>query len=154
MHICSSSARRVRAGGFTLIELMIVAAIIAILGAIAYPSYIQYVVRSNQQAARAMLYAVADREEQFFLDNKSYAPDLSTLGYGDDTIYIGRDGQLAGADADNLTYSLEISNSSAMTWTVVATPLGVQAERDTLCAKFSLTSTGRRDASGDGDRCW
>ncbi|MDH4022805.1 MAG: prepilin-type N-terminal cleavage/methylation domain-containing protein, partial [Gammaproteobacteria bacterium] len=75
-------------GGFTLIELMIVVAIITILSAIAYPSYIRYVVRSNQQAARSMLYAVADRQEQFFLDNKAYAADLSTLGYDDDTIYL------------------------------------------------------------------
>ena len=154
MQCCSSRASRVHAGGFTLIEMMIVVMIIGILGAIAYPSYLQYVVRSNQQAARAMLYAVADREEQFFLDNKSYAADLSTLGYGDDTIYIGRDGQLSSADADNLTYSLEITNSSATTWTVVATPQGVQAERDTLCGKLSLTSTGQREASGDGDKCW
>ena len=141
-------------GGFTLIELMIVVAIITILSAIAYPSYIRYVVRSNQQAARSMLYAVADRQEQFFLDNKAYAADLSTLGYDDDTIYLGRDGQISGADADNLTYSLEISDSSATTWTVVATPLGVQAERDTLCAEFSLTRSGQREASGDGENCW
>ncbi|TFG85920.1 MAG: prepilin-type N-terminal cleavage/methylation domain-containing protein, partial [Chromatiales bacterium] len=66
-----------QARGFTLIEMMIVVAIIAILAAIVYPSYIRYVVRSNQQAARSMLYAVADRQEQFFLDNKSYAADLS-----------------------------------------------------------------------------
>jgi len=101
-----------------------------------------------------MLYAVADRQEQFFLDNKSYAADLKTLGYSDDTIYLGRDGQLSGADADNLTYSLEITNSSATTWTVVATPEGVQADRDTQCAKLSLTSTGQREASGGGDKCW
>jgi type IV pilus assembly protein PilE len=154
MHSSSTRRCRARAGGFTLIEMMIVVMIIAVLAAIVYPSYTQYVVRSNQQAARAMLYAVADREEQFFLDNKSYAADLSTLGYDDDTIYIGRDGQLSGADADNLTYSLEITDSSATTWTVVATPLGVQADRDTLCGKLSLTSSGQREASGDGDKCW
>lgn len=146
---CGDQAR-----GFTLIEMMIVVTVIAILSAIVYPSYIRYVVRSNQQAARSMLYAVADRQEQFFLDNKSYAADLSTLGYADDTIYVGRDGQLSGADADNLTYSLEISDSSATTWTVVATPEGVQADRDTQCAELSLTSTGAREASGDGENCW
>ncbi len=143
-----------RARGFTLIEVMIVVAIIAILSAIVYPSYIRYVVRSNQQAARSMLYAVADRQEQFFLDNKSYAADLSTLGYDDDTIYLGRDGQLAGVDEEDLTYSLEVANSSATTWTIEAEPLGTQADRDTQCATLSLTSSDQRDASGDGDKCW
>jgi type IV pilus assembly protein PilE len=143
-----------QARGFTLIEMMIVVAIIAILAAIVYPSYIRYVVRSNQQAARSMLYAVADRQEQFFLDNKSYAADLSTLGYDDDTIYLGRDGQLSGASEENLTYLLSITDSTATTYTIVAEPMYVQAERDTQCAELSLTSTGQRDASGGGDKCW
>jgi type IV pilus assembly protein PilE len=143
-----------RARGFTLIEVMIVVAIIAILSAIVYPSYIRYVVRSNQQAARSMLYAVADRQEQFFLDNKSYAANLSTLGYDEDKIYLGPDGQLTGEDEDNLTYALTISESTATTWTVLAEPVGVQADRDTLCADLSLTSSGERDASGGGDKCW
>jgi type IV pilus assembly protein PilE len=154
MQSISSRHCREQWRGFTLIEMMIVVAVIAILAAIVYPSYINYVVRSNQQAARSMLYAVADRQEQFFLDNKTYAADLSTLGYDDKVIYLGRDGQLAGEDEENLTYALIISESTATTWTVLATPEGVQAERDTLCANLSLTSSGEREASGGGEKCW
>ena len=142
------------AAGFTLVELMIVLAIIAILTVVAYPSYQQYIVRSNRQAVRSMLYAIADRQEQFFLDNKAYAPDMSSLGYAENTLYVGRDGQLAGADADNLTYSLRIADATDTSYTVKAWPAGVQAERDTECGNLSLTSSGLRGQSGDGETCW
>ena len=143
-----------QAAGFTLIELMIVLAIIAILTVIAYPSYQRYIVKSNRQAARSMVYAIADRQEQFFLDNKAYAVDLSTLGYTDDTIYVGRDGQLSGAGAEDLIYSLQIVDAADTSYTVLAEPQGTQADRDTDCGNLSLTSSGQRDRSGDGENCW
>jgi type IV pilus assembly protein PilE len=143
-----------QASGFTLIELMIVLVIVSILTAIAYPSYQRYIVKSNRQAARSMIYAIADRQEQFFLDNKAYAADLSTLGYADDTIYVGRDGQLSGEDADDLIYSLQIVDAADTSYTVMAEPEGVQADRDTDCGNLSLTSSGQRDQSGDGENCW
>jgi type IV pilus assembly protein PilE len=59
--------------GFTLIELMIVVAIVAILAAIAYPSYQQYVIRSNRSAAQQFVLDVAQRQEQFLMDNRAYA---------------------------------------------------------------------------------
>ena len=64
--------------GFTLIELMIVVAIIAILAAIAYPSYVRYLVRTHVSAGQAYLMDLAQREQQYLLDNRSYA-DLTTI---------------------------------------------------------------------------
>ncbi len=66
--------------GFTLVELMIVVAIIGILAAIAYPSYQQYIVRGNRAAAEAEMMALANREQQYLLANRSYASDAD-LGY-------------------------------------------------------------------------
>ncbi len=143
-----------RQSGFTLVELMIVVVIVSILAGMGYPSYLAYVTRSNRQAARAAVYAVADRQEQFFLDNKTYADSLTTLGYDDDTISIGRDGQRTDNDDDNRTYSLSITESSATTYTIEAAPEGIQADRDTDCATLSLTSSGERDATGGGTNCW
>ena len=67
------------AKGFTLIELMIVVAVVAIIAAIALPQYQQYVVRGNRAAAEAFMMDVANREKQYLLDARIYAPDLATL---------------------------------------------------------------------------
>jgi type IV pilus assembly protein PilE len=72
-----------RTGGFTLIELMITVAIVAILAAVALPSYRQYVVRSKRSAAQAQMMDIANRQQQFLLANRSYADKtaLTASGY-------------------------------------------------------------------------
>ncbi len=60
------------AAGFTLIELMITVAIVAILASVAYPSYQQYVIRSNRSEMEQFMLDVANREEEFLLNNRSY----------------------------------------------------------------------------------
>jgi len=64
--------------GFTLIELMVTVAIVAILAAVAIPSYQQYVVRGKRAAAQAQMMEIANREQQYFLANRAYA-DKDTL---------------------------------------------------------------------------
>lgn len=62
--------------GMTLIELMVVVAIIGILAAVAYPSYEAYVIRANRSAAQQLMLKIASREEQYRLDAKSYTATL------------------------------------------------------------------------------
>ncbi len=64
--------------GFTLIELMIVVAIVAILAAIAMPSYSDYIVKSNRSDAKIALMKYAQMQESYFVQNLSYAKDLTT----------------------------------------------------------------------------
>ena len=66
--------------GVTLMELMIVVAIISIIAAISYPSYEQFIVRAKRSAGTSMLMQVADRQQQYFMDNKRYAASLTNLG--------------------------------------------------------------------------
>jgi type IV pilus assembly protein PilE len=58
--------------GFTLIEILIVVAVLAILAAIAYPSYQDYIVRSQLAEARGALADMRVRMEQYFLDRRTY----------------------------------------------------------------------------------
>jgi len=63
-----------------LIEVMIVVAIISILAAVAYPSYLRYSARSHVTAAQTYLMDIAQREQQYLLDNRSYADKTTIAG--------------------------------------------------------------------------
>lgn len=67
------------AKGFTLIELMIVVAIVGIISMIAIPQYSQYVIRANRATTQAFMMDVANREKQYLLDARSYASTLAAL---------------------------------------------------------------------------
>jgi type IV pilus assembly protein PilE len=68
--------------GFTLIELMIAVVVIAVLTAIAYPSYVDYVRRGHRAQGQQFLLDLAQRQEQYLLDNRAYATVLGAGGLG------------------------------------------------------------------------
>lgn len=68
--------------GFTLIELMITVAIIGILAAVAYPSYLDHVRKSNRRAAQAEMLEIANRQQQYLLVNRTYATKAQVEGAG------------------------------------------------------------------------
>ena len=64
--------KRQKLAGFTLIELMIVVAIIALIAAIGYPAYGNYVIRGKRSEGRAALLDAAAINERNFSDNNQY----------------------------------------------------------------------------------
>jgi type IV pilus assembly protein PilE len=140
--------------GVTFLELMIVVAIIAMISAFAYPSYMRYVVNTKRTAAQTTLLRVADRQQQFFMDNKRYAANLTALGFTADPLFVSDEGQsVEGGDPDAV-YTVSLVNVAATTYTVIGAPLGSQLERDGKCGTLTLDQTGARQALGGGDDCW
>tara|TARA_R110000796_G_scaffold23046_6_gene66239 strand:- start:4751 stop:5143 length:393 start_codon:yes stop_codon:yes gene_type:complete len=124
--------------GFTLIEVMIAVVIVGILASIAYPSYIQFVAKGARGDGLAGVMRVANLQEQYYLDQRSFTADMRQLGLTVDPWIV-----------ENALYSVD-TTLSGDDYTVTATAVGVQASRDTVCATISLTSTGTKSPK----ECW
>ena len=140
--------------GFSLLELMIVVAIVAIIAAVAYPSYMQFIVKAKRTTATSMLLQVADKQQQFFMDNKLYANDLTDLGFAANPLVINDEARSVAAGASESIYSVSLSNVTARTFTATAAPQQVQADRDTECASLTMTQAGAKAHTGTGSDCW
>jgi type IV pilus assembly protein PilE len=145
---------KTRQRGVTLLELMIVVTIVAIISAFAYPSYTQYVVNTKRTAATSTLMQIADRQQQFFMDNKSYTADLTALGFASNPLYVSDDGNSVAAGDADAVYLFTLANVAPTTYTAIAAPLAQQLIRDTKCGTLTLNQAGVKDALAGGDNCW
>jgi type IV pilus assembly protein PilE len=139
----SPSFRR-RSHGFTMIEVVIVLAIVAILAAVAVPAYQDQMRASRRTEAREALMRIQTAQERWRSNNVSY------------TTVMGSAGLNVSASTANYTYA--VSGASATGYTATATARAKQAG-DTACASFGIQVAGavttlRRNAGDDDGTCW
>jgi len=135
--------------GVTLMELMIVVAVIGILAAIAYPTYMSQVREGRRTDAQSMLLRVLQREERNYTRNNTYTKDLTDLDFskGKD-LPTENEFYLVNADTCDAKTSLDQCVS------VTATPQGQQTADD--CGSLTVNSRGQKSVSGAKTvaECW
>lgn len=138
------------AAGFTLMELMITILIVSILTMVALGSYRNQVVRSDRAAAQGFLLELANRQERYLLDNRSYA-------IGTDAVKnLTGSATLPAEVADNYTVTIADLDEDNNTpdYEITATAKGSQDTDDTDCGDLTLDSEGVKGTEHGGSRCW
>jgi|SRR5437870_2704160 len=113
--------------GFTLLEVMIVVVIVAVLAAIALPSYRNQVIKANRSAAQQFMSDVATREQQLLLDSRSYVAVAQTSDFPS-APPTGISLSVPAATTGNYTFVVTVVNTATPpTFTITATATGSQA---------------------------
>ena len=131
-----------KTGGFTLIELMIVLAVLSIIVAVGYPSYQEHIKKSRRAEGMGQLLELADRMERAYSDSGTYPTDITE-------VFV--------ATTPGGLYSLSIVTANNISFIVSATPTSVKNQNDDKCHTFTLTSLGEKSVSGGSlgtTQCW
>ncbi len=126
--------------GFNFIEMLITLIIIAILSAIAVPSYSSHITHANRIAAEVSLSKLATRLEQYNTKNNTYQnATLANLNI-----------------ISPKNYQLEIVSATDTNFMIAAHPLNAQQKNDSQCATLTLDSQNEKGSTGSGtiEDCW
>lgn len=144
------SPQHARAAGFTMIELLITVAVIAILAAVAVPNYIDYVIRSKLVEAKSNLSDMRTRLEQHFLDNRAYPNACIAYAAGP----AGAGNVYLPASSKYFTYTCALA---AATYTVTATGISTAGTGGFV---FTIDESNNRRTTGvptgwtTSNACW
>ncbi len=151
-HAC----RRLR--GFTLIELMIVVAIVGILVAVALPAYNQSVRKSRRADAKTALLDLAQREERFNSTANQYSGTATALGYPTGTAF-----PISVLTGTTAYYTISITPADptksfpANDFIATAAPVSGTSQATDTCGSYTLTNTGVQGVTGGTSSaadCW
>jgi type IV pilus assembly protein PilE len=153
--LMTSTQQRTRrsALGFTLIELMITVAVVAILAAIAYPAYLSQVMTSRRAVASACLLETAQWMERNYTTTLNYtqspAISASTLSDGDDLNAITP----CPSDA-RVFYDITIKDVDSNAYTLSAKPKAGTNQANDTCGELTIDQAGTKTAEDTTDKCW
>lgn len=144
--------------GFTLVELMIVVAIVGILAAIAYPSYSEYVLRGRRAEGRTALTDLMQQQEKYFTQNNTYLAFTNTNGVINPAnapfkTYSGDSGAAAGFYRLSAGLCAAPNNQANVCIQLSAAPRTPGS--DPVANVLQIDSTGLKTCTGsDSTRCW
>ncbi len=134
--------RNIQKTGFSLVELMVVVAIIAILGVIAVPSYNGYVTASRRAQATTSLTQAFNNYQSYYAANSSYPASNALLPPA--TQYY--------TFSSTVNSTLNGSGTYSTTFTLTATPTA--AFSDPGCTSLSINQSGQQTSTGTSSTCW
>ena len=142
-----------RSRAYTLIELMVVLAILSLLGGFAFPTLQQYVIKGKRAQAQAALMQLMQQHERYYTQNGRYLA-FSAAAAGPFTWW-------SGATAAHSAYEIRAGACAQQTLTqcvmLTALPGTDKVDpdfKDAECETLTLDSAGQRRASGPAQRCW
>jgi type IV pilus assembly protein PilE len=137
-----------RSRGFSLLELMIGVAIVAILAALAAATYRRYVLRAHRAEAHHALMTIANGQERWYATHHRYTDDLSQFGYAES----------AASPHDDYQLVLEVEGDAGQSFMATAVPINTQAAD--VCGSLSIDSQGNKtparadEPANANGHCW
>ena len=130
--------------GFTLIELIMVVAVVGILAAIAFPSYQDSLRKGRRADAKAALLDLAQFTERYYTQNNNYSGvTTATLPYSQTP-----------TSGTTKYYNLAVASSTTSTFSLTATPISGSPQASDSCGMLSINEAGVKAASGTISQCW
>ncbi len=137
--------------GFTLVELMVVVAIIAILAAVAIPAFQHQAMESRRADAKSALLDLATREERYYANNNVYTSAASSLYGTGASLPL----QVPTGSTPDYQISVSIPSSTTPAFALSASPMNLQV--GDACGTYQLDNTGAQTNTPtppSGTTCW